>query len=150
MKTNTIEQMFDNVSDAYVTAGKKMDAWTLDKFSGLQEAYAKHGKLFDKQIDLLNSLTKYIPKSPSISSGKNEQIKETAVIMEQLVKEKYANADADVLSFCRDFENRVATTPFTPNKDELFDYYFQKRKLNTGFTVPNKWVGEFMQYCVGR
>jgi len=150
MKTNTIEQMFNNVSDAYVAAGKRMDEWTLDKFSGLQEAYSKHGKLFDKQIDLLNSLIKYIPKSPSISSGKNEQIKETAVIMEQLVKEKYANADADVLAFCRDFENRVATTPFAPSKDELFAYYFQKRKLNNGFSVPNKWIGEFAEYCVGR
>ena len=142
--------MFDNVSDAYVAAGKKMDEWTSTKFSGLRDAYSKHGKLFDKQIDLLNSLTKYIPKSPDINSGKNEQIRETAIIMEQLRKEKYANADVDALTFCRDFEHRVATTPFTPNKDELFDYYFQKRKLNTGFTVPNKWVGEFMQYCVGR
>ena len=150
MKTNTIEQMFDNVSDAYVAAGKKMDEWTSTKFSGLRDAYSKHGKLFDKQIDLLNSLTKYIPKSPDILSGKNEQIRETAIIMEQLRKEKYANADVDALTFCRDFEHRVATTPFTPNKDELFYYYFQKRKLNNGFAVPNKWVGEFMQYCVGR
>ena len=80
----------------------------------------------------------------------NSKLKETAIVMEQLRKEKYADADIDVLDFCRDFEHRVATTPFTPNKDELFDYYFQKRKLNVGFSVPNKWVGEFMQYCVGR
>ena len=151
MKTDrNIEQMFDNVSTAYVAAGKKMDDWTLSKFSGLRDAYSTHGRLFDKQIDLLNSLIKYIPKSPSITSGKNEQIRETAIIMEQLVKEKYANANIDVLDFCRDFEQRVATTPFTPDKDDLFNYYFQKRKLNVGFSVPNKFITEFAEYCVER
>ena len=79
-----------------------------------------------------------------------DKIKETAIIMGQLVKEKYANADIDVLEFCRDFEQRVATTPFTPDKDDLFNYYFQKRKLNVGFSVPNKFIAEFASYCVER
>ena len=153
---NTIDtqMMFDAVSDAYTSAGKKMDKWTQDKFENLRETFERYGKLTPKQQELLNSLTKYIAKSPNSPAKQNaeqdEQLKETALIMKQLREERYANADVDALAFCSEFEHRVGTTAFAPSKDELFDYYFQKRKLNVGFSVPNKWIVEFAEYCVGR
>jgi hypothetical protein len=154
--SNTIDtqMMFDAVSEAYTLAGKTMDKWTQDKFTNLRETYDRYGRLTDKQQELLQSLTKYIAKSPSNPAKRNaeqdEQLKETALIMKQLREERYAGADMDALNFCNEFEHKVGTTAFAPNKEDLFDYYFQKRKLNVGFSVPNKFIGEFAEYCVGR
>jgi len=154
--SNTIDtqMMFDAVSEAYTSAGKTMDKWTQDKFTNLKETYDRYGRLTEKQQELLQSLTKYIAKSPSNPAKRNaeqdEQLKETALIMKQLREERYAGADMDALAFCNEFEHKVGTTPFAPTKDDLFNYYIQKRKLNVGFSVPNKFITEFAEYCVGR
>jgi hypothetical protein len=137
--TQNIEKMFDNVSDAYIAAGKQMDEWTLGKFVGLKETYDKYGTLFEKQINLLNSLTKYIPKSPVMKN--NYQLKQRTLtdvsnpaqnaisdLHNALVKLRDAIFDngkeeIDTNEICNEIEMRIADSI---SKAELKKYALNK------------------------
>ena len=126
--------MFDNVSDAYLAAGKKMDNWTLTKFQGLRDTYKQYGKLSDGQIELLNSLPKYIAKSPFISQADNK-LKEEVEFTKQSMKQFEVETTPDA-EWVREFERKLLTS-YVPMLEDLIKYFKLKQVQYPSIKIPN-------------
>lgn len=154
------EQMFTEVAEAYANAGKKMDVWTITTFNNLRKNLNEYGNLSANQEKLLLSLTKYIPKSPSVDSKSAnpkpaKSIKPTETQISQSlasqVPERFAHISReskylDMMNWVVQFESGLPTN--IPTKEDIFTYGVYLKALGKHYSPPNSWKDEFDSYYI--
>ena len=143
------ETLFDEVLVAYYEAGKEMDNWTKDKFTNLRKQFNVKGSLTSAQESLLASLTKYIPKSPAMNSGKQGKsapVAERTPLASLVTPEsRFSNYNDPMFEWVLDFKAKMRTS-WIPTKDDIFQYGYFMRRLGLQYSPPNRWAKEFEEY----